>query len=235
MSLKLVKHRPFFQSIQGEGTRAGHLVTFMRLFGCNLDCRWCDTKYSWSPDAPNFGGDMWELGAVQAQLSMWSAHELVITGGEPTLQAKELIELLDSSWAARNFLYITLETNGTRYVPELFKWVDLLSLSPKPWRLRTDKKLVLEMMYAGGLDMPKTQLKMVVENEDELAATVDLFNEIADNGFVPAYRFLIIQPETGKGPEWFGKVVQYARAHLSKRVLYWVRILPQIHALVKVE
>ncbi len=44
-----------FRSIQGETSRAGRPCVFIRLAGCNLNCRWCDTRYA------REGGDAWTL------------------------------------------------------------------------------------------------------------------------------------------------------------------------------
>ena len=41
-----------FQSIQGEGTRAGRVCVLVRLTGCNLRCNWCDTRYAWDDGTP---------------------------------------------------------------------------------------------------------------------------------------------------------------------------------------
>ena len=41
-----------FKSLQGEGTRAGLPCTLIRLAGCNLRCKWCDTQYAWDGGEP---------------------------------------------------------------------------------------------------------------------------------------------------------------------------------------
>lgn len=94
-----------FRSIQGEGATAGQLRTFIRLSGCNLHCRWCDTAYSWNwSDSdfmheadkpgrphkfdPNRNRVMLQFAEIaQAVLDLPSGG-LVITGGEPLLQQK---------------------------------------------------------------------------------------------------------------------------------------------------
>ncbi|HEV8642746.1 MAG TPA: 7-carboxy-7-deazaguanine synthase QueE, partial [Methylomirabilota bacterium] len=44
-----------FYSIQGEGATAGLPAVFVRLQGCSVGCRWCDTKYSWDPEGGRSG------------------------------------------------------------------------------------------------------------------------------------------------------------------------------------
>src|SRR5262245_10224900 len=74
-----------YRSVQGEGTLMGVSTTFVRFFACNLRCRWCDTKYSWSLRE---GGSYREMQPEQvaAAVKELGARHVVLTGGEPTLQ-----------------------------------------------------------------------------------------------------------------------------------------------------
>ena len=80
-----------FTSFQGEGPFIGKRATFLRLSKCNLNCDFCDTE---SRDE----GEIMSIEDVKnALLDEFDKHNtdfLVITGGEPTLQYKELRELL---------------------------------------------------------------------------------------------------------------------------------------------
>src|SRR5713226_10122093 len=68
-----------FYSIQGEGATAGLPAVFVRLQGCTVGCSWCDTKYSWDPEA----GRAVDLEALVAEASAFPCRRLVLTGGEP--------------------------------------------------------------------------------------------------------------------------------------------------------
>jgi organic radical activating enzyme len=68
-----------FYSIQGEGATAGLPAVFVRLQGCSVGCRWCDTRYSWDPAA----GREVELAALLDEVAAFSCRRVVITGGEP--------------------------------------------------------------------------------------------------------------------------------------------------------
>jgi 7-carboxy-7-deazaguanine synthase len=94
-----------FYSIQGEGKNQGRPALFIRLAGCNLGCRWCDTP------AAHDEGTVLTRGEIIAKIRDFECREVCITGGEPLLQEKELVDLtrLLSSLGYR----IQIETNGT--------------------------------------------------------------------------------------------------------------------------
>src|SRR5215510_9167134 len=56
-----------FHSSQGEGATAGLPAVFVRLQGCSVGCRWCDTKYSWDPGA----GRAVELPDLLDEIAAW--------------------------------------------------------------------------------------------------------------------------------------------------------------------
>src|SRR6202030_2406162 len=97
-----------YKSLQGESTYAGLPCVFVRLTGCNLRCSWCDTEYSF------YGGKKMTPEEVLDEVESLSPHGglVEITGGEPMLQERELVPLmqrvLDSGYK------VLLETSGER-------------------------------------------------------------------------------------------------------------------------
>jgi len=96
-----------YKSIQGESTYAGLACVFVRLTGCNLRCSWCDSEYTFT------GGSRMTIEQVVGQIEQLSGDGLVeITGGEPMLQEKEVVplmqRLLDDGYT------VLLETSGER-------------------------------------------------------------------------------------------------------------------------
>ena len=93
-----------FASLMGESTRAGVPAYFIRLTGCNLRCRYCDTAYAYE------GGRELTVAAL-VEMARAQPHRLVlVTGGEPLLQAETpalLTELIEAG------LTTCLETNGS--------------------------------------------------------------------------------------------------------------------------
>src|SRR5207253_2869246 len=81
-----------YKSIQGESTYAGLPCVFVRLTGCNLRCTWCDSEYTF------IGGQRMELGQVMAEVERLSPDGglVEITGGEPMLQEREVVPLMQS-------------------------------------------------------------------------------------------------------------------------------------------
>lgn len=104
-----MKINEIFHSLQGEGPRAGRHAVFLRLAGCNLRCSKCDTPYAFEE-----GTEMDALG-VLAELKRLKAFDIsyvVVTGGEPLLQAKELNRVIAATPPNVEF---GVETNGTIY------------------------------------------------------------------------------------------------------------------------
>src|ERR1700757_1477746 len=112
-----------YKSLQGESTYAGLPCVFVRLTGCNLRCTWCDSEYTF------FGGRKISPEEVLDEvLQLSPSGGLVeITGGEPMLQERELVPLMQ--WLLDHGYTVLLETSGERpleRVPaEVVKIVDV--------------------------------------------------------------------------------------------------------------
>lgn len=106
-----------FESLQGEGYNTGMSAIFIRLGKCNLTCAWCDTDY--------LTFTMMSLADILGRLKSYTARNIIITGGEPTIQP-HLDVLLDALKSAGYCLY--LETNGLNPAPPQ---IDYVAASPK--------------------------------------------------------------------------------------------------------
>ena len=112
-----------YKSLQGESTYAGLACVFVRLTGCNLRCTWCDSEFSF------VGGKRMTLDEVLSAVARLSPTGglIEITGGEPMLQEREVIPLMEQMLDAN--YQVLLETSGERplgRVPErVIKIVDV--------------------------------------------------------------------------------------------------------------
>ncbi len=93
-----------FTSLMGESTLAGLPAFFIRLTGCNLRCRYCDTAYAYE------GGQTRSLESLVAEACGSAARLVLVTGGEPLLQEGTPLLLANLIQAG---LEVILETNGT--------------------------------------------------------------------------------------------------------------------------
>ncbi|MFZ4577728.1 MAG: radical SAM protein [Myxococcota bacterium] len=103
MTSPLLNVTEIYASLQGESTHAGRPCTFVRLAGCPLRCRWCDTTYSFER------GDRQTLDAIVAQVQALGLGLVEVTGGEPLAQ-KGTPQLLKALCDAG--LEVLLETSG---------------------------------------------------------------------------------------------------------------------------
>ena len=105
-----------YKSVQGESSFAGLPCIFVRFAGCNLRCAWCDSEYTFS------GGTKFSQEQVEAQIAALAPCTLIeFTGGEPMLQARELLPLMDSL-LAKNYT-LMMETSGERPLTDVPKAV----------------------------------------------------------------------------------------------------------------
>ncbi len=95
-----------FSSIDGEGIRTGELATFIRLAGCNLRCRYCDTEYALDN---NLGSEM-NITEILNEVKKYKNRNITLTGGEP-LAHKETNKLIEE--LIKNNYFVNIETNGS--------------------------------------------------------------------------------------------------------------------------
>ncbi len=115
MKLKISE---IFFSLQGEGPLVGWPTIFIRVFGCNLHCKWCDTPYA-------KGEGMYREIELQEILNFWKKEyseifHFTITGGEPLLQ-EEVYYLMEE--LLKRKATVCLETNGSISIEKVPKEV----------------------------------------------------------------------------------------------------------------
>lgn len=100
----LLRISEIFYSLQGEARTAGLPTVFVRLTGCPLRCRYCDTEYAFS------GGERMAISQVLESVAQHGARYVTVTGGEPLAQPGVqllLTELCNAGYS------VSLETGGS--------------------------------------------------------------------------------------------------------------------------
>ena len=177
-----MKISELFFSIQGEGELTGVPSVFVRTSGCNLRCRWCDTKYaSWKPEGENV-----TINDLLNKVCSYPARHVVISGGEPMIAKgiEEFVHLLKESGK-----HITIETAGT-ISPNSIQ-CDLASLSPKlsdstpnegdinkQWIDRHESKRLDYKILSEWVNSYNFQLKFVVSKEEEIKEIQNVISRI---------------------------------------------------------
>jgi len=173
-----------FYSLQGEGFLAGVPSVFIRLAGCPLRCKWCDTKYGWDQTA----GMHFSIEKIIQTAGQYQSKFVVITGGEPMINPdmsvkSELPELVRKLKACEK--HITIETAGIAFVPDMP--CDLMSISPKLRNSTPDDPELAAIHEDSRLDIAvlaeliehyKYQLKFVVDSQNDLQEIEQTVEEI---------------------------------------------------------
>jgi len=185
-----------FYSVQGEGELTGVPSVFVRTSGCNLRCRWCDTKYaSWEPK-----GEETTVSAVLDYVDAQNANHVVLTGGEPMV-AKDISELAQALRERKQ--HVTIETAAT-VLPDGIA-CDLASLSPKlsnstplvgeidsGWIEKHEARRLQSDVIDAWMADYDYQLKFVVASQTDLDEVDDLLGKLKR---APLVHKVLLMPE----------------------------------------
>lgn len=238
-----------FSAIQGEGLYVGERQIFLRLGGCDLRCRFCDSAHTWLPQ----GQGRVEVTPGErdfqpitnpvtgAQVFTWLhrqaaglRHQAVsITGGEPLLQAGFLAEFLPEL-TAQIPLPIYLETGGHRplELARVLPWIDVIAMDYKLPSVsgedyHSEHQEFLTLAVGAGVEI---FVKIIV---DQHTQTSELGKALAMIQAIEPAVFVILQPVTPRAA---------SPAPTPAQVLAWqkfaqdyvprVRVIPQTHPLL---
>jgi len=143
-----------FCSLQGESRSVGWRTAFVRLTGCPLRCRYCDTAYAFH------GGEWWSIDAVLDEVAKHQVSHVCVTGGEPLAQKRclgLLTALCDAGYE------VSLETSGA---------MDITSVDPRVIRvmdLKTPGSGEAARNLWSNIDVltPNDQIKFVLCSRDD--------------------------------------------------------------------
>jgi len=209
-----------FESVQGEGIYLGEKQIFVRFFGCNLKCKFCDTPLDrfteYEPE---------EL-FKEIKLYQNKPHSIAFTGGEPLLQKGFLKEILKLTHREGYKNY--LETNGTLHneLGEVIDYVDIVAMDlklpsstglPDFWHQHR-----LALLCAA---KKETFLKMVVchsTREEDVREGLKLIKEVSPSSL------LVLQPNSYESYDGMQKKLGHFK-DMAKENNITVCIIPQIH------
>jgi organic radical activating enzyme len=248
-----------FSSVQGEGPHVGEATLFIRLGGCDLRCRWCDSPHTWQPrsrcrvECEPASGRFRELDnpvpiavAVEAARALDLArHAFVsLTGGEPLLQPEAVAALAEA--LSGEGVRIHLETHGLAEAA-LAAVVDRIDVVSMDWKLGSDVRRASdardgpeEAFHAQHVRFltiarraPECVVKVVVTPATRLEELDAMAEAIAS---VDAQTPLVVQPVT---PFASVRDAPPARELLEtfwrlRRRLPRTRLIPQTHAQIGV-
>lgn len=155
-----------FTSIEGEGKRAGRPCTFVRFFGCNCACTYCDTPYGHESIYEKDTQEM-SVDEVLEEVKKRNIPAVTLTGGEPLLQEEFddlAIKLIDAGF------WVNVETNGSIYPtirePGIFYTMDFKTKS-------SGMSALMNTAAIESLDVNDV-LKFVVGTEEDLEQTLSV-------------------------------------------------------------
>jgi 7-carboxy-7-deazaguanine synthase len=177
-----------FFSVQGEGLSLGKPAIFIRLHGCNLRCSWvksggsiCDAWYTWKEDTKDYwtSHSFMSFADILKEIQKYPCKRIVISGGEPLLQQKQIITFINAY--LDNDYIVEIETNGT-IAPseELLKSPIALcfNCSPKLSAAGMEKKDCIQPDALRLINKYKDSIfKFVVTNNEDLLEVESLVQE----------------------------------------------------------
>ena len=158
-----VKITEIFSSIQGESTSVGEPTVFVRLTGCPLRCRYCDTAYAFT------GGEKKTIHDIITEVSSFSIQYVTVTGGEPLAQHTCLALLTSLCDAGFN---VSLETSGAISVAGVDERVRVILDVKTPGSGEVQKNLLDNFALLKPID----EIKFVICNREDYEFSLDLIH-----------------------------------------------------------
>jgi 7-carboxy-7-deazaguanine synthase len=217
-----IKISEMFSSYQGEGLYVGEKQIFVRFYGCNLKCSYCDEiekRY-----------EVYDTKRVVSEIKKLSKKENIktisFTGGEPLLYVDEIKSIIKEL----NGYKFMLETNGIFYkeLKKIIKFIDIVSMDIKLPHY-TGKDFFNEHLEFLKVSRDKVYVKVIFDNKVDIRdfkKAVNLVSKVSKK--IPFF----IQPISGKKLDF--KVIDKLY-FIAIRKLSNVRFLPQIHKLINVK
>lgn len=224
-----------FTSIEGEGIFVGKKTLFIRLSGCHLKCRWCDTKYALPLDSGT-DSQIDEIKDLIIKELQPFTYKVNFTGGEPLLQSEAVIELADFIKKQTNLkTYIESSCFDSELFSKVLPYIDICKIEFKT----DDSKVVQDEEYDNlilneikclelAVESNKaTYIKIVVTNSTNLESFKNLVYNISMKIKPSDILGFIIQPSFGIDEPTVNKLLD--TYDIVQPMFPEVRIIPQLH------
>ena len=212
-----------FESIQGEGIYTGVKQVFVRFFGCNLHCRYCDTKlYRYDEYLPQ------EV-LYRVQRFGNASPFVALTGGEPLLQVDFLKEI--ASLLKHDGRVTYLETNGTLpgQLSEVIAKIDIIAMDIKLASSTGMPSFIAQ--HREFLKVAKAKevfIKIVASKDTRASEMIEAFSLVAEfDKNIP----VILQPNFFEFGQALWDRMEEFKA-LGQNYLNDIRVLAQFHKIV---
>ncbi|MEN9272792.1 MAG: 7-carboxy-7-deazaguanine synthase QueE [Gloeomargarita sp. DG02_4_bins_56] len=238
-----------FSAIQGEGIYVGERQIFLRLGGCDLRCRFCDSAHTWQPPPqgrveltpgvrdfqkitnPVTGAQI--LAWLQRQFQGGKHQAISITGGEPLLQADFLAEFLPQL-KKQISLPIYLETGGHRpqEFAQVLPWLDIIAMDYKlpsvsGENYHSEHGEFLRLAVQAGVEI---FVKIILDRHTQVE---ELTKALAMMQGIDPQVLVILQPVTPRPTSPAPTPAQVLTWQtLAQDYLQRVRVIPQTHPLL---
>lgn len=179
-----------FYSIQGEGFHTGKPAYFIRLGGCDIGCRWCDSPFTWNPDIH----PMASVSEIIKNVLESGTDSVVVTGGEPLMWNLDFL----CKKLKENKIITFLETSGAYSLTGIWDWI---CLSPKK-----NKKPLDEIWTMAN------ELKVIVGEQEDFLWAEDCCRKVNKDCV------LYLQPEWKSFKEIIPAIVEYVKRNPSWRI-----------------
>ena len=233
-----VRVSEIFTSIEGEGVFVGKKTLFIRLSGCHLKCRWCDTRYALPLDS-GIDYQVEEIKDLIVKELQPFTYKVNFTGGEPLLQIEAVIQLADFIKRHTNLkTYIESSCFDSELFSKILPYMDICKVEFKS----EDSKVVKDEDYYNLLinefrclelavqNSKTTYIKIVVTNSTKLDSFKNLVYNISKKikpsdimGFIIQPSDIIDQPTVNKLLDIYDIV---------QPMFPEVRIIPQLHKVI---
>lgn len=224
----------FGPTIQGEGMVAGQKTVFIRTYGCDYKCSWCDSKFTWDGSQKPVIYTIDKVIESVNNLSLNKSKHVTISGGNPALlkNLKDLVLELK-----KNGYIVSLETQGSVW-NDGFYHIDELTISPKPpsSKMNTDLNSLKEIITKLNKNNINFSFKIVVFDDrdfDFVTRLHSIYDSHIYKWFVQVGNNDVFTANTEElSKKLLNKYDWLCKKIIEEENMFYVRPLPQLHTLI---